>query len=173
MLQDLRDNPDFRSLEKVLDRFESTIEPQLVQLPKGVLHNDFNTDNVLVTPDGQHVAGLLDFDDLVVTQVVNDLAATAYGYVGTGEDPLAPALDVVRGYHKESQLSEGELTLLPDLMKVRLATYLIISEWLSRRSPQNRGYLTRKAPLAWAQFHRLDSVPAEQASEHTLRTCTT
>lgn len=172
MLRELPSMPDYGLLEGVFERFETSVVQRLTPLRRSVLHNDFNTDNVLVTPDKRSVAGVLDFDDLVVTQVVNDLAATAYGYVGTGDDPLGPALDVVRGYHQELPLLQEEIVLIPDLMQVRLAMYLVISEWLSVRSPQNRPYLTRKASLAWEQLRRLSSVPADVATDRILRTCT-
>ncbi|WP_163168009.1 phosphotransferase [Arthrobacter sp. Alg241-R88] len=172
MLRELPSMPDYGLLEGVFERFETSLVQRLTPLRRSVLHNDFNTDNVLVTSDKRGVAGVLDFDDLVVTQVVNDLAATAYGYVGTGDDPLGPALDVVRGYHQESPLLQEEIVLIPDLMQVRLVMYLVISEWLSVRSPQNRAYLTRKASLAWEQLRRLSSIPADVATDRILRTCT-
>ncbi len=49
-------------------------------LPKGVLHNDANDHNVIVSQDGSEVVGVLDFGDMVYSCYIFELAITiAYG----------------------------------------------------------------------------------------------
>ncbi|MGE2716800.1 phosphotransferase [Mycolicibacterium litorale] len=166
LLDELDTIEDRDVLLRLFDHHADVVAPRLQQLRRQPVHNDLNTDNVLVDPETREVLGLLDFDDLTVSQLVNDLATAAAGHVGVGADPLAPALDVVRGYHRVTPLEDEELALLPRLMAIRLAMYLVIGNWRAERFPENRAYILRKGPLASAQLRRLAAIsPADGAAQ--------
>ena len=38
------------------------------------MHNDFSPDNTLISADGSRVGGIIDFGDVTVTALVNDVA---------------------------------------------------------------------------------------------------
>ena len=97
-------------------------------------------------------------------------------------DLLAPALDLIAGYHATTPLTAaeligdvggcgyhattpltaGELDLLPDLILARIVARIIISEWRAERFRENRAYVLRNTPRAWEHLHRWLSIPAEQ-----------
>lgn len=168
MLDELDDIEDRELLLRTFDHHARVVAPRLQQLRRQPVHNDLNTDNVLVDPETSEVSGLLDFDDLTVSQVINDVATAAAGHVGGGVDPLAPALDLVRGYHRVTPLDDEELSLLPSLMAIRLAMYLVIGNWRAERFPENRAYILRKGALVSKQLRQLAAIPVANAAAQAL-----
>jgi hydroxylysine kinase len=169
MLDELDDIEDRDLLLRIFEHHMAVIGRRVAELRRQPVHNDLNTDNILVDPENDQVCGLIDFDDLTVSQVINDLAVAAAGHIADDSDPLTPALEVARGYHSISPLEPSELALLPALMTVRLAMYLVIGNWRARRFPENRQYILRKAPLVRAQMRRLTDVPASAAIEQAMQ----
>ena len=104
-------------------------------LRTGVIHNDGNDHNVLVTAvhgspaaaETRAVEGLIDFGDVIHTWLVAEPAiAAAYAMMGQ-PDPLASAGDLVAGYHRVHPLTEDELAALPHLIVQRLLTSVALS----------------------------------------------
>ena len=66
---------------KILSGFEQQVIPFMAELPQGVIHNDVNDYNLLLSsasPDAE-VIGLIDFGDMVHSHQINELAiACAY-----------------------------------------------------------------------------------------------
>ncbi|HSA57409.1 MAG TPA: aminotransferase class III-fold pyridoxal phosphate-dependent enzyme [Gemmatimonadaceae bacterium] len=117
--------PETRAAAReILDRFEREAAPVLPVLRRGIRHNDANDHNVLVLADTDgtpKVSGLVDFGDLLETPVACDLAiALAYAMLDK-PDPVTAAVHVVRGFHAVFPLEERELTVLPLLVRTRLA----------------------------------------------------
>ena len=144
-------------LERFHRRFRTQVEPALSGLRTGVIHNDGNDYNVLVTglrSDGGEVTGLIDFGDLVETHTLFELAVcTAYAILGK-TDPVAAAAQVVGGYHRVHFLTEHELELLYDLIAMRLCTSVTISAHQKKIQPDNP-YLTVSEGTAWAALTQL------------------
>jgi 4-aminobutyrate aminotransferase-like enzyme/Ser/Thr protein kinase RdoA (MazF antagonist) len=110
--------------------------PDLDGLPQQVIHNDANELNVLVGPDGA-VSGLIDFGDTVWSARVCGLAvAGAYAMQGHA-DPVRAVAPLVRGYHTVAPLTAGELAVLYDLMRTRLAVSVCMAAWQHARDPGN------------------------------------
>ena len=54
--------------------------PVITSSPRQVLQSDANDRNLVVTPDGKHIAAIFDFGDMVYSYRVNELAiCIAYG----------------------------------------------------------------------------------------------
>jgi hydroxylysine kinase len=156
-------------IQAQLARLTAETSPRLAAQRTQVLHNDFSPDNTLISADGTQVAGIIDFGDVIVTALVNDVAiAAAYLLGSDGDDLLAPALDLVAGYHAVTPLTEAELALLPDLVLARVVARIVISEWRAERFPENRAYVLRNTPRAWQQLDRLLSIPAGQFAARIL-----
>jgi len=185
LLWDLAQLPQLRSLaaERSPSPRTTLIQAQLARLIAGtsprlatqrtqVLHNDFSPDNTLISADGTRVAGVIDFGDVIVTALVNDVAIAAAYLLGDGAgddgDLLAPALDLVAGYHAVTPLTAAELALLPDLVLGRVVARIVISEWRAERFPENRGYVLRNTPRAWEQLNRLLSIGAGEFAARIL-----
>jgi Ser/Thr protein kinase RdoA (MazF antagonist) len=131
-----------------------------------MVHNDLNGDNVLISADGTSVAGIIDFGDAVITQLVNDVGSAMCNHLAVDDDPIAPAIDVLRGYHELLPLEADEVTLLFDLARLRVALRIVISEWRAVRFPANRAYILRSTARAWDVLARM---PISDEPETTRR----
>jgi Ser/Thr protein kinase RdoA (MazF antagonist) len=160
----LADRPLDPVVEEQLGRLTAEVSPRLAAQRVQLVHNDFSSDNTLITPDGGRVSGIIDFGDVTVTALVNDLAIAVANMLGDGPDPFGPGLDLIAGYHAVTPLTAAELSLLPDLILGRLVARIIISEWRAERFPANRAYVLRNTPRAWEHLHRLLSIPGEQTA---------
>jgi 4-aminobutyrate aminotransferase-like enzyme/Ser/Thr protein kinase RdoA (MazF antagonist) len=157
-------------IERRLDQFETNLRSRLEGLRHGVIHNDANDYNLLVdgeSPWGQRVTGLLDFGDMVHTQIICELAiACAYAMLDK-PDPIAAAVHVVRGYHAEHPVTEDELELLFPLIGLRLAVSVTNSAYQKAAAPEN-GYLQISDRPAWELLERLERLNPELA-HYSLR----
>ena len=139
----------------VLDDFEHRAADRIGSLRRQVVHNDFNPHNVLVDPSSpDRVVGIIDFGDMVVAPLINELAvALAYHVSEPGWEQRASSL--VEGYIDFVPLAVTERALLPVLIKARLAMTLIITEWRAAKNPDNSEYILRNHPSAWQGLSRL------------------
>lgn len=130
-------------VEPVLDAFDRLAAGIMNDLPRQVIHNDFNPHNILVDPnEPARVTGVIDFGDLVEAPAVNDLAVALSYHVFSG-DGLDDVVAVMLAYHKVRRISAEELACLPTLVRTRLAMTIIVSEWRSSLDPANSRYLLR------------------------------
>lgn len=130
-------------------------------LRKGVVHNDLNDNNIIVTSDliGPRVSGFIDFGDSVYTQLINDLAiAIAYGVMGTA-DSLRAASEIVEGYHASFPLEECELEVLYTLVAMRLVISVTKSA-LNRSADPKNAYLQVSEESAWKLLYQWREVDA-------------
>jgi hydroxylysine kinase len=132
-------------------------------------HFDYN---VLVDEtEPSRVLGVIDFGDLVRAPLINDLAiASSYHFAADGE-PLTPILEIVRAYHAVQPLKAEETDLLFDLVAMRMAMTILITEWRARRYPENRTYILKNHPAASLGLSRLDEITREAAQEQFRKAC--
>jgi hydroxylysine kinase len=159
------------ALAECLDRFEAVVQPSLAHVRKQVIHTDFHGDNLLA--DGCLVTGVLDFGDSLSGPVAMDVAVAVCYQLGEPPDPLAPALDVLAGYHaiQGAPLSPDDLPLICDFMLARLAARIIVSQWNVAREPANRDYLMRRTPQAVRHFDLLRAIPADVVLRRLQAVC--
>jgi Ser/Thr protein kinase RdoA (MazF antagonist) len=176
LLWDIRNTPDLFPLTKVLPddlkprittfltRFSTQTAPALAQLPRQVIHGDFNPHNLLADPDAPGtLTGILDFGDMTLSHRICDLAVAA-SYLIEPTDPTALLLPLVTAYHRANPLTSPELALLPDLITARLVTTLTISAWRAARYPENAAYILRNAPTSRSGFDALTDPAALAAA---------
>ncbi|MCH2138442.1 MAG: aminotransferase class III-fold pyridoxal phosphate-dependent enzyme [Phycisphaerales bacterium] len=97
----------------------------LSDCPRGVLHGDFNDENVLLY-EGE-VSGILDFGDVLEGPMVLDLAiAVAYALQHVNHD-LAQVAPLVAAYDAVRPLNADEQQVLFPMVVARLATSVCIS----------------------------------------------
>lgn len=159
-------------LERVLDRYESVVAPQMPRLRKQVIHNDTNPHNIIV--DGQRperLRSILDFGDMVHAPLINEVAVAASYHLGQTDDVLAPALDVIAAYHQHTALADAELALLPELLTTRLAVALCINSWRAELHPQNREYILRNTQRAWASLTAMSSLARADIEARIVAAC--
>jgi hydroxylysine kinase len=161
---------DTGRLDTQLSRFTAEVAPRLAAQRSQLVHNDFSPDNVLISADASRVAGIIDFGDVTVTALVNDVAIAA-AYQLSGDDLIGPALDLISGYHATTPLTADELNLLPELIGARILARIVISEWRATRFPENRTYILRNTPRAWQHLGRLQGIRADEITERIHRAC--
>jgi Ser/Thr protein kinase RdoA (MazF antagonist) len=143
---------------RLIDRFEARVLPVLAALPAGVIHNDLTGSNLLMrVDDGQRVAGVLDFGDMVRAPLVQELGVTASYHLdrADGADLFAPLAPLLAGYQALRPLTEPEALVLFDLIATRLALRGLIPAWRAALYPENRDYLLRNAGRAWQVMGRV------------------
>ncbi len=157
------------SLSDYLDRFDAVVRPKLAHVPVQVIHTDFHGLNLL--GDGQRITGILDFGDALTGPVAMDVAVAACYQLGSGEDPLAPALDVVAGYHAVDPLGPADAELAAEFIVARVVARIIVSQWNALREPANRGYLLRRTPQAIEHYTALRRVGADEIAARLRAAC--
>jgi Ser/Thr protein kinase RdoA (MazF antagonist) len=152
--------------ERVLDRFDAHTGAALAQTRQQVVHHDLNPDNLVVDHDDPaFVTGVLDFGDMVHSSVAADLAvvmcyaAGAHGF-SDDRDPWAEPYDIADGYLAVRSLHEDEISLLPDLVRARLAQRQIVNSWLAATDPANAHYTGRSLERSARALRALVDTPA-------------
>jgi 4-aminobutyrate aminotransferase-like enzyme/Ser/Thr protein kinase RdoA (MazF antagonist) len=130
-----------------LTRFRRELASALERLPVQTIHNDANEHNVLVDAEGRP-SGLIDFGDVDRAPRVCGLATLcAYALLHAGDDPLAPVLPLVAGYHREAPLTAAELDILPGLVATRLAMSVVNAAQQARDDPANPYLVVSQGPI--------------------------
>jgi hydroxylysine kinase len=156
-------------LDTQLSRFIAEVAPRLAAQRTQLVHNDFSPDNVLA--DARCVRGIIDFGDVTVTALVNDVAIAAAYQLSPEPDLLGPALDLISGYHATTPLTTAEIDLLPELIGARILARIVISEWRAARFGENRAYILRNTPRAWDHLGRLQAIRTDELTERIHRVC--
>ena len=136
-----------------LDHFDESVRPRLAGTAVQVIHADFHGENLLA--DGVSITGILDFGDALSGPVAMDVGVAACYQLGCRPDGatiLAPASDVIAGYHAIDPLTAADLALAAEFMVARVAARIIVSQWNAVREPANRSYLLRRTPQAVGQL---------------------
>lgn len=135
-------------LQSVLDRFEARALQWLQNARSQIIHNDLNPHNVVVNEEGA-VCGVIDFGDMVCAPLICDVAVAAAYHVRHDRDPLTDARDYIDAFCAVHALSQEELALLPDLVAMRLAMTVLITNWRAQLYPENKNYILRNEAKAW------------------------
>jgi len=146
-------------IESHLDLFDAQIGPALAGSRQQVIHNDLNSENVLIDEaDADVVAGVLDFGDIVYSAIVVD-AGLAMSYVietsGTASDAWYRPYQLAAGFTSVRPLTSDEQELLPDVVRSRLTQRILVGSWLSATNPVNAEYTSRTIESATAALRLL------------------
>ena len=148
-----------QQLEAVLDVFEERVTPALKSLPRQVIHNDANTENILLDSSGD-LSGIIDFGDLLrAPRIIEVSTAAAYLRPDDG-DPLQLLVPLVAGYHQKSPLSQPELDVLFDLILTRLAMTVILFYWRLAARDKDDPYLQKQFDAEGGAFAFLQNLSA-------------
>ena len=152
-----------------MDRFVSTVMPRLPAMRAQAIHNDYHFYNVLVAADDPcRVTGIIDFGDMVHAPLVGEIATGASYQMADAADPLAAAAEFVGGYHAILPILPEEQAILADLMATRHLISVLISEWRSRRHPENYDYIMRHNPAAWDALRLMADLSHDEARDRLL-----
>jgi len=157
-------------VERFIDRFEQFVLPAMPNLRTQVIHNDLNPHNVLVAAsDHDHVTGVIDFGDAVLAPLVNDPAVAAAYRNGDAGHPLEAVSEFIAGYHAVLPLDDAEFEILFDLVATRMVLTVAITSWRAAIQPENREYILRNAPSAWAGLQRFAALDRAEAHAYLRR----
>ena len=156
---------------KFLDVFES-VQPEYQSLCKGVIHNDANDFNCLVSKDmaNPEVITLIDYGDAIYTQIINDVAISCSYSIMNFEDPLEASLAVVKGYHQAFPIEEKALAYLYLCIAIRLIISVTKSRLNKVKDPDNT-YLQISDKSAWNLLLKWEKIDSEFAHYNFREAC--
>lgn len=160
---------------RVLERF-AEIKPQLDLCRRQVLHNDFNTSNLVVDhASPQFLTGVIDFGDAVRTAIAVDVSTALMNQMPKTIDPsnrrdlFDEPRDILRGYLRHADLTDDELRLIPFLAMGRLAVRALLTCWRAEIFPSNSRYILRNTEAGWAHLAWFHTLSTKQISELLTR----
>ena len=131
-----------------LDRATRWLDPVRDSLPVTVIHNDANDYNVMVAPslDGDRLAGLIDFGDVVRSWRAAELAvASAYAMMGLA-DPVEAVCAITRGYSSVTPLADAECRAIIPMVALRLCLSVSVQARRMREQPENEYLAVSQEP---------------------------
>jgi Ser/Thr protein kinase RdoA (MazF antagonist) len=150
-LQFIANQQDQEIIRFFLSRFLSNVLPHWQQYRQSIIHGDINDYNIVVacgTCGDEVVLGFIDFGDVVETAAICELAIAIAYAIFNNPDPLAAATIIINSYHAVFPLLENEITVLFDLIAIRLCMSVVNSAIRKKAEPDN-AYLTISEKSAW------------------------
>ncbi|WP_028245752.1 phosphotransferase [Pseudoclavibacter soli] len=130
--------------ERSLSEYEKYAAAVVPTLDHQVGHNDFNPFNVLLGDDG-HVAGVIDFGDVVRTATVLDAAVGAGSMIDLDERGWWLVTQFMAGYLQVRDLDWRELEVLAVAAPARQAQRLLLRGLAAAQSAERAAYLASHA----------------------------
>lgn len=163
------DAPRRALAEFFMSRFIDHVLPRLDSVRAQVIHNDYHLYNVLVAPDDhERIVGIIDFGDMLHAPLVGEVAtAAAFHMTGSGDPFEAPA-QFVGAYHETLPLTDIEQEIVADLVATRHLITVLITEWRAALYPENRAYIMKHNPTAWAVLSQLENLSRDEVRDRLL-----
>lgn len=173
----LKNNDRKDLVEKVLEQFSSETLPKLLGTEKQWVHGDLNEQNILYSDEKSNpddLVGIIDFDDLLYSHRVVDLASALMYITNIIDSPamkeksLRLARMFYRGYSSKVQLTEVELDCVYDLMLVRYVLSCCISTYQYDYVDPGNEYLLISSKLGWGSMKELVELGKERFMNNLL-----
>ncbi|MEO6608720.1 MAG: aminotransferase class III-fold pyridoxal phosphate-dependent enzyme [Aestuariivirga sp.] len=126
------------SSEQIISDFCRDHLPTLEKLRCQIIHGDAHPFNTLI--DGGSISGIIDFGDMVLGALVQDLSNTLADYLIPGADNQRVMLEITKGYHSITPLEELELDVLLPLMETRILMNPLIQALRSEGGASQSSY---------------------------------
>lgn len=162
-------------VERVLvEHFENGFRERVLPIQSGlrraVIHNDANRQNVIIDDAAENVVSIIDFGDMLhLWLVVEPAIAAAYAMLDE-PDPMRAARTLVGGYHRTLPLNDSEISLLFDLICMRLCMSVCICAHQRRLEPDNE-YLSIDEQQSWNLLEKLRGIPCRDAHQAFRAAC--
>ena len=169
LVQYVPDPQDAANVAAALDAYETHCLPVFPVLRAQVIHSDLNPDNlILESADGETIAGVIDFGDMLHAPLVADVAiACSYQRVVDG-DPLSLIAELVAGYQVVTPLRPEETEILFELIKARLCASIAILDWRAAARDGADEYLENRVVGEGSAMHFLKML-SEIPRDHAIR----
>lgn len=153
MLEYVKDPGQRTMVEHFILQFDTFVVPVLPDLRTGIIHNDGNDRNILVQKNDTgkvKIDGIIDFGDMLYSNIVSEPAiAAAYAVLGK-EDVIETAVRVIAGYHQAFPLTEQEVEIIFYLICTRLCLSVAMSAFRRTLEPGNEYLLLSAKPALTA-----------------------
>lgn len=148
-------DPEKRKLaEDIIDEFTRLVIPASKDLEKGIIHGDFNEQNILCQMNEEtgkyEIASVIDFGDSQYNPLLYEVSI-AIMYMMTKCTVISPSLAggyVLAGYIKHRQLPPLERRLIRICVAARYAQSLVMGAYSYSQDPGNE-YLLITAKTGW------------------------
>ena len=138
-----------------------------------VIHNDAHRGNILRTPATADVSGVIDFGDMLVAPLVNELAIPGISFVSARSSPLEALTPIVVGFHEECPLESSDVSVLHDSITARAVLTALLFDFQIASCPDIAADVAAARPrvmadlIAWlaqdaAEFHDFISTALEE-----------
>jgi Ser/Thr protein kinase RdoA (MazF antagonist) len=152
--------------------FQGEVLPKLSGMRAQVIHNDGHYDNFLrPDDDGDTVAGLIDFGDMIHAPLICELAVSASSFLEGRDDPVEDVACLVQGFHEELPLAEDEVEILYDLMLLRTVLSVLLVDFILRMSDQPTVYLTALRPEIFDSLRKMLSIGEQSFTDRFRAVC--
>jgi 4-aminobutyrate aminotransferase-like enzyme/Ser/Thr protein kinase RdoA (MazF antagonist) len=150
-------------VSRVVERFTQETCPRLDGLRLQAIHNDAGAHNVVVTPDGSAVAGVIDFGDMVHAGLPQDLSTSISDALMEMPERLPDLLTpLVEAYVRVAPLEPEELAALFPLTSARAAITAIITAWRRHEDGEAADYMSVYEQSALAFIDALETLGADR-----------
>jgi Ser/Thr protein kinase RdoA (MazF antagonist) len=156
----------------ILQRLESSTFPALEGLPHQIIHQDAHGANLLRDSiSSEHVAGVIDFGDMVSGPLIADLAVSAAYFAEEADAPAEAAAALCRGFHRVTPLAASETDLLLDLMIARQILTLQLNEFRQRNMQHPPDFISADMPGVLASFKALAVLDDREFGKRLREAC--
>jgi hydroxylysine kinase len=146
------------AVQETLDRYEAEVVPVLGELPRQVIHNDYNPGNIVTDArEPRYVTGILDFGDAIHSIRVGDLACALSYQLWPMKRSWESCARFIEGFERRVLLLPAERAVLKTLVLTRFAQRILINGWLAKT---DEGRTHDPERLA-ATRHRLEALLEE------------
>lgn len=137
---DYLDNQKHQLISRFLEAYQIEALPYISTLKKGIIHNDGNEHNLLINQTSlpTQITGIIDFGDMVYTQLLNGLAIACAYAIQNQSNPVSVIQNMLSGYHDIRQLTQDEINLLYYQICLRLCTTLCNAAKAIQKTPDNQ-----------------------------------
>jgi len=157
----------------ILQRLETRTFPALKRLPHQIIHQDAHGGNLLRdSANSEHVAGVIDFGDMVYGPLIADLAVSAAYFAEEADAPAEIAAALCRGFHRVTPLAAHETDLLLDLMIARQILTLQLNEFRQRNMDCPPEFISVDMPYVLASLKVLAALDGGEFGKRLREACT-
>ncbi|KAJ9576660.1 hypothetical protein L9F63_025445, partial [Diploptera punctata] len=164
----IKDKVNRNLLSDVINSFEMKVIPIIESLQKGLIHNDFNEQNVIMsqTDDGSWaVSALIDFGDLHRSCYVFELAINIAHVILLSSDPITAAGHIIGGYSRVRPLQEVEFNILKECVCLRLSQLILLPMSAYQINPGNEYLMSWINAGAWDVLRLLWNIPRDELKD--------
>lgn len=149
----IKSSLDKQLVHDVIVTFQKEVLPIMDRLEQGIIHGDLNEHNIIMSPDGENIAAVIDFGDCHRTCRIFELSiALCYMILQTSNVEMGK--HVIEGYKEVKKLTDIEKKILKISVCARICQSLIMGNYSFLHNPENQ-YLLSTQKTGWTLLKRL------------------